>query len=212
MQIVPKGIPSANASTVMSTPSHASQAAKARAIALLTGSPSPLQASASSVSAENASAITHNTQRPQEEAARQDNTKDGVETPAATETKPDPLSSQYALLARKEKQIRAQAQSIQAERAALKAKELELEAHYKSQLETEKAAWKASLKSNPLAGITEAGLTYDELTQALLNPQNQQADISNSPIVRELQAKLKALEEKQTTSEKSFSRQRGGSL
>lgn len=106
-----------------------------------------------------------------------DNTDSPSEELAATpKPKEDPLSTQYALLARKEKALRAkvQAQDLAlkareaafAEReAAIKAKEAEYTSNYIA---------KSRIKSDPLSVLTEEGVSYDELTNAILNPQSKQ--------------------------------------
>jgi hypothetical protein len=85
---------------------------------------------------------------------------------------PDPaLSRQFAQLARQERALRAKVQQemaaikqqkadLQAQQDAIKAKETEYSQGYIS---------KAQLKQDTLRILTESGVTYDELTQQLLN-------------------------------------------
>jgi len=91
-----------------------------------------------------------------------------VETPVVNEVKPEvaipekkeSLSSQFAALAKKEKRILSERQSLEAQN-----KELSEKLQKYEQFE----AKKKNAKLNPLDFLSEAGLTYDELTQFMLN-------------------------------------------
>lgn len=124
----------------------------------------------------------------------QSNTSDSVESSEASSEaiktpKEDPLSTQYALLARKEKALRAKVQAQEAQtkareealiarEEALKAKEAEYQSDYIP---------KSRFKADPLSVLTEEGVSYDEITNAILNPRTQQ----DPRIVAEIE-KLKA--------------------
>ncbi len=95
---------------------------------------------------------------------------------ASEETKP--LSPQFAALAK--------------QRRALQVKERELIDREKA-LETRSTTdgsqdFKAQLKSNPLKVLQESGVTYDELTNAIINSQS-------NPDIEALKAEIKALKE-----------------
>lgn len=103
---------------------------------------------------------------------------DSVEPPqedTPTE-KVEPLSTQFAQLARKEKALRAKAQAAE---AAAKAREAELLAREEA-LKAKESEYltnyipKSRFKADPLSVLTEEGISYDEITQAILNPQAQQ--------------------------------------
>lgn len=91
-----------------------------------------------------------------------------VEQTAAPEVKPEvavpekneSLSSQFAALAKKEKRIVSKQQELEARN-----KELEEKLQKYEQFE----AKKKTAKENPLDFLSEAGLTYDELTEFMLN-------------------------------------------
>lgn len=92
-----------------------------------------------------------------------------AETPVVettTEIKPEvaipekTLSSQFAALAKKEKRIVSKQQELET-----KNKELEEKLKTYEQFETKKK----NAKVNPLDFLSEAGLTYDELTEFMLN-------------------------------------------
>lgn len=94
--------------------------------------------------------------------------------PAFEETKP--LSPQFAALAK-------QRRALQQERAVLEQEKATL-------LESSKDAGSnvmAQLKSDPLSVLSKAGVTYDQLTEAILNGQS-------NPEIAELKAKIEALE------------------
>jgi len=83
-----------------------------------------------------------------------------VKPEVAIPEKKDSLSSQFAALAKKEKRIVTERQSLEA-----KNKELEEKLKVYEQFETKKK----NAKINPLEFLSEAGLSYDELTQFMLN-------------------------------------------
>lgn len=95
------------------------------------------------------------------------------EAPKAPEK---PLSSQHAILARKEKQLRAQIQQFQADKQKFEQERLSLSSQPKQELDLSKYVDRERLKQDPYGVLTEAGLTYDEITQAALNAQNVQTD------------------------------------
>jgi len=70
----------------------------------------------------------------------------------------DPSSDRFAQLARKEKAIRAQARQLQEQQKAIQEQQIK-----------QQSEWKTRLKSDPLAILAEAGLSYDDLTNAILN-------------------------------------------
>lgn len=154
--------------------SQASQSARERAISRLIGnSPQadakPAVPDASNVSVEDLSAISPAAnalegQTPTSEAPS--------EIASAPEKSTDePISPQYAVLARKEKALRAKAQAqeqafkakeeaFQARENALKAKETEYQSNYVS---------KDKLKTDAWGVLNELGYSYEQLTQAALN-------------------------------------------
>ncbi len=83
-------------------------------------------------------------------------------TEVATENKADELTPKFAALARKEKQLRAQQQAV-------KAKEAELERTLQAKQSEYEQSWKSRLASSPLEVLNESGLSYDQLTQLMLN-------------------------------------------
>lgn len=147
--------------------------ARDRAIAKLMAVPeAPPVKNPTQVAPEELSAVKAPTQ------ASNTDTSDTTTAEPTEATKPavDPLSARYAQLARQERALRAK---VQAQDAAFKAKE----AAFNEQLAAAKAkdaeytsnyVAKSRIKADPLSVMTEEGVTYDELTQAILNPQSKQ--------------------------------------
>lgn len=113
-------------------------------------------------------------------------------------TPEDPISTQYANLARKEKAIRAKAlqqeQAYKAKEAAMlareeafKAKEAEYQSKYIS---------KDKLSQDTLNALADAGLTYDQITELMLNSNSPERK-QQSDYEKRLDAKLAELERKQ---------------
>lgn len=101
------------------------------------------------------------------------------------ETKKEPsLTPQHVALARKEKAIREQMRAVQAEREAIQAEKAEM---------VSLKSWKAKLAQEPLSVLTEAGVTYDQLTQSLLN--SPQANPEIEKLKQELRAEIKAAQD-----------------
>lgn len=85
---------------------------------------------------------------------------DSIEpTEQAEETRP--LSPQFAALARQKRALQVKEREIAQREEALK-----------SQVPSEQVDWKSNLKANPLSVLQEAGVTYDQLTEAILANQN----------------------------------------
>lgn len=117
---------------------------------------------------------------------KNDSNEEAVEaaeqTPAeATEQAPEDgakkedklMSSKYAALARREKALRAQAfkqeQALKAREAALAAKEAELASKAPTQADYSNYISKDQLKQNALQALADANVSYEELTQQILN-------------------------------------------
>lgn len=94
------------------------------------------------------------------EPVKQETQAAEVKPEVAIQDKKETLSSQFAALAKKEKRIVTKQQELEA-----KNKELEEKLQKYEQFE----AKKKNAKLNPLDFLSEAGLTYDELTEFMLN-------------------------------------------
>jgi hypothetical protein len=105
-------------------------------------------------------------------------TEQQEQTPVVEQQKaqqPDPAQERFAQLARKEKALRSQARQLQEQQRAIQ----EQQAKAQSSL-TER------LKSDPLSVLAEAGLTHDQIAEALLN--SRPDDIELRRIKAELQS------------------------
>ncbi len=188
-------------------------AARARAIAKLTqGAQAPAQAAteapkadlAQAVQAAQAPAAEAPAAAPEAQVAAESGqntiTESAPVAPAAPAKAEEPLSPQYAQLARIEKSIRADRVKMKAEQEAFKA---EREA-FKAEREAAAAGTysKDQLAKNPLAVLEEAGLSHDQIAQMLLNanePSSQQ-----TAMITKLEAKIAQLEESIGKTQKTF--------
>jgi len=191
--IAPKAAPSL-ASENNAQSSQSAQSAKERAIAKLLGNAPQAQPTVpqNNVTPENLSAIS-----PKEpEPSGQTPTVEAPSDKASVSEKgtEEPLSPQYAVLARKEKALRAKAQAqeqafkakeeaLVAREEALKAKEAEYQSNYIS---------KDKLKTDAWSVLNELGYSYEQLTQEALN-QSQESPAQRAAIQR-LEAKIQQLE------------------
>lgn len=142
--------------------------------------------------------ITQPAELPKADAVKQKDTSGEAPAAVVAEAKsPEVLSPRFVALAKKEKALRSQMQAIKAREDALKAKEEEYQTSY-----VPKSSLSERFKSDPLSVMNEYGVSYDTLTQAILN-QPPQGD----PAISEIQKKLKAIEEAQTKSAEQFQNQ-----
>lgn len=138
---------------------------------------------------------------PQQQQAQTDNNvahqPQEVKPPAQ-----DPLSAQYAMLARKEKAYRQKVQEYQAQAEALKAEKAQLatqEAEYKN-----KYISRDQISSDPLGTLSQLGVTYDQLTQLILNQPNTPQGHQESQELRKLREEVKSLRDGQDEVRKSI--------
>lgn len=221
MKIVPQAQQAAPQAS--EAPQSSAQAARARAIAMLTsgapqanaqptGQEHPVQ-SPTNISPEEFSVVKSNTsseKSAQNDTNRSTSPESDVDAGKPAEAKAEPtedelLSTQYANLARKEKALRAK---VQAEQQAYREKVAALEAREKA-LQEKEAEYtsnyvpKAKLKQNPLAVLTEEGISYDDITQAILNPQVQQ-DPRVTAEIEKLKAEIQSQRQEQEKIRKGY--------
>lgn len=198
MKVIPQSGP------IISQPPSAQAAGRDRAIAMIQGQQAPV-ANPSQVSPEELSAI--------KAPSSQNDTGETIapssaEPVAPAPPKEDPLQSQYALLARKEKALRAKFQAqdaatkaregaLLAREEALKAKESDYQSNYIA---------KSKLKSDPLSVLTEEGVSYDEITQAILNPRAAQ-DPRILAEIDKLKAEIKQSRDSQEQAKSAYEEQ-----
>jgi hypothetical protein len=207
--ISPLPSPSANVPNSSSPASQGAQSAREKAIAALMGSSAPNTTTPvpnpSSISVEEASAVKSQVSEP--EKVKLDTNEPASESKAheATTTGEEPLSTQYAILARKEKALRAKAMqqeqalkskeaALQAREDALKAKDSEYQSNYVP---------KDRLQSNPLDVLAELGLSADQITQLALNAPSQESLVHKAEM-ETLKAEIRSLKEEQNGVKKTF--------
>lgn len=185
----------------------AAPSARDRAIAMLSGQQqqSPV-ANPSSVSPEEMTAIQPSSGQIGKsiEPVSQDAPKEANKE--VSQESGEPLSTQYAILAKKEKALRAKAQQhehslkskeseLLAREEALKAKESEYQNNYIS---------KSKLSEDTITTLLEAGITYDQITQMALNQGQTQTDPQVKLAIRRLEDQIKAQAENQDKAAKMY--------
>lgn len=179
--------------------------ARERAIAKLTEgqgnqSQSPVK-NPTQVAPEELGAISQGTNQEKQQTA--DSTPEPSKQAATPAQEPgkEPLSAQYAQLARKEKAIRAQAQKVRAEQAAIKAREDAIKAKEAEMLG--QYIPKSRLSEDPLSVLSENGVSYDVLTQKILNaPSPEQQELNRTISV--LKQEIQSLRDEQTKNQKQY--------
>lgn len=193
--ITPVAGPSQVADTGGSNRTPTAQAARERAIAKIMGNAptnqsqqSPVQ-NPSQVSPEELSAIK--APSTQEQGLNSTNDTVPVEEIKSPPVKEEPaLSSQYALLARKEKAFR---QKVAQEQATIKARE-EAIAKREAELQAKDAEYqtnyipKQRLTEDTIGTLLEQGISYDQITQMMLS----QGTAHQDPMIKSALAKLEA--------------------
>lgn len=124
-------------------------------------------------------------------------------SPQTPSTQDQPLSAQYAALARKEKALRLQAQQLKAEREAFKRDQDTRQTPVQQQsFDPNKYISIEDLQANPALAF-EKGLTYDQFTQAALNaPSPEQLQLQQT--IRALEAKIESLTQEQSQTKKTI--------
>lgn len=217
MKIVPKDGPAIN--PVNRGKVTAAVSARDAAIAkLISGAPTqqPQQTpvlNPTSVAPEEMRAISSTSTHSSPESVGHENISEGTSVsesasaPSSEATKaPDKMiSSEYAVLARKEKALRAKVQAqeaaskaredaLRAREEAIKAKEQEYQTNYIP---------KDRLAKDTLAVLNESGLDYDKITQLALNsPKPEELALMNQ--VRALEEKIAKLEGSYEKTQKTF--------
>lgn len=120
------------------------------------------------------------------QAMQSENETKEVAAPAALEPAPAPaqddkFAPKFAALSRKEKEMRLERQKLENERKSWEAEKLQTQEKYKSYDSIDEL-----LKTNPLKFLTDKGITYEQLTQQVLNDQNPTAEM----MIRNLESKL----------------------
>lgn len=124
------------------------------------------------------------------------------------ESQEEPLSKQYAIIARKEKALRAReaqmSQQMKAKEAELAAREEALK-KVPSAIDESKYIAKDRIKDDVLGVLAEAGISYDEIATALLEQPKRDPYVDAA--TRKMEAKIRELEEKLENTGKGFKEQ-----
>lgn len=116
----------------------------------------------------------------------------------------EPLSPHYAVLARKEKALRAEVQKLNASKAAFKAEQeaLKTAGPAKPTFDESKYIPKDRITQDPVAVFEELGFSTEDIANRLLNPTKSDPTVLN--LVSKLQAEIAALKAAQDTTQKTF--------
>lgn len=178
------------------------QATRQAAIAAYSGQPAQqVVQNQSQVSVEEMGAIRapNRSEQQSDQSPRIEESQPEIPTPnvdtKATQPEDPTLSRQFAQLAKQERQLRLkvqqQEQAMKVREAAIKAKEEAYSA--KDQEYSQKYIQKDFLKNNPLQALAEAQVSYDELTQQIINSSTPQ-DPRLLATISKLEAKISQLE------------------
>lgn len=197
-------------------PSSSAQSAKQRAIAMLTkGGPSDQSvrqeavSNPTQVSPEELSAIQPSSSSEEKQKDSVEEIVKAAEAPKAEETpKEDPISTQYAVLARKEKALRAKQQqqetAIKAREAAIAAKEAEFKTK-ESEYQSNYISKDKLSPDNIWNTLAERGISYDQLTEMALN--QPKADPGTLYLIDQLKSEIQSLKGEQNNVKKSYEQQ-----
>jgi len=208
MKTIPISKPGAGPAPTPDASVQAAQAARERAIQKLTtppaqNNPPPIPVDANNISPEEIRAVQPVVQTNNNVEAQEATPEPPKETKQESKVEQETQlsNSQLAILARKERAIRAQLQqqkqAVEAERKQWQQEKTQLEQRLK-ELETGYIP-KASLKQEALEAIRRGELSYDEVTQEVMNP----TDPRITATIRSLEERLAAQDRKLAAYEKS---------
>lgn len=161
----------------------------------------------SNVSVEEMSAITGTPESGQETTSEPSAAAPEESKPAAKE---EPLSAQYAQLARKEKAMRIEAQRLKAERDAIKAEREALNKPAAPSIDESKYVSREKLRENALAILAEEGISYSSLTEQAINAPSQE-QIEYRHMVSQLKAEIAQLKGEVSGTQKNIQEQQENS-
>lgn len=154
------------------------------------------------VSPEELSAIKPSTREMAEKPEDTYNSAEVADTSPKTSDKDPELERQFRELSRRERQMRArqqqQEQTLKAREAELAAKEAAIKS--KEQEYTQGYISKDQLKADTLRILSDAGVSYDDLTQQILSQGS--VDPATQTLIQRLEKKIQQLEEKASTSDR----------
>lgn len=200
--------PVASAGAVQQPQSNAADY-KARAVAAFNKASSPqpeaqIVQNQTSIQPEEMGAIqTRQEDNTEAEEETLETTSPEVTEPAKPQEDPA-LSRQFAQLARQERALRAKAQqqeqTLRTREAALAAREAALAEQPKTDMS--RYLSRDTLKQDPLSALTEAGVSYEELTQQIISQQPVDPRLQNT--IRRLEDKIQKMETEAQEAKKSY--------
>lgn len=176
------------------------QSARERAISMLQSSPSSAQTQATPAEVLHAQAAE--VVQSDSSEATPEPAKVAADAPKEAET---PLSTQYAVLARKEKALRSKVQELRAKEDALKAREEAAKTASQPSIDESKYIPKERLTQDTLAVLEEMGISYDQLTNLILN--QPKLDPASQAALSQMKAEIKALRDAQDDARKGVQTQ-----
>lgn len=142
------------------------------------------------------------------EVAAPDSIEPAVAASKPAEESPQ-LSPQYAALARKEKALRQQIREFKVQQDAFKAEQDAAKLRPAPSVDTSKYIERDRVKADPVNTLQELGLSYEELTQSILN-QSQQDPYTKAALAR-MESQLKLQEERIAAQNKALEDQQSQS-
>lgn len=127
----------------------------------------------------------------------ENSTNEGVSNdnpPEATESSEpaeEPLSKQYAIIARKEKALRTKMQEVKAKELELATREQALKSQPQAKIDESKFIALDKLQQDPITTLLRAGISYDQITQMVLN--QPQMDPATKVMMDELKSEINRL-------------------
>lgn len=126
-----------------------------------------------------------------------------TQTPPAAppqDKKPDEMSAKFAALARKEKRMRDEMGRFTASRAEWVARE--------KSISDRESAWEQEFKTNPIAALKKRGITYEDISKAVLNDDKFEPSVEIKSVKDEIASLKKEAQEKETRAQEDARRQR----
>lgn len=185
-------------------PSTPAMSARDRAIQKLTAAPEPTPVqNQNNIQPEEMSAImpkVDDSRQQGELEAKIDDQKPPVEEPQKPAEDPA-ITKRFAQLAKQEQTLRAREQALKAREQALDTQK----PPQQPQIDPNKYITRDQLKQNALQYLSEAGVSYEELTNQLLN--QSPIDHRTESMISELKAEIQSLRQANEESKKSYEEQ-----
>ncbi len=162
---------------------------------------------ATSISPEETSAVIPQSTESEGQTTTSEATSPEDAPKEATESKSteEPLSKQYAIIARKEKALRAKMQEVKAKELDIATREQALQSQPKASIDESKFISLEKLQADPISTLLRAGINYEQITQLMLN--QPQVDPATKFMLDEMKAEIKRLNDAQENSNKKYSDQ-----